>query len=273
MKNALLSLLVLCLLGITSLYAEDPKGPITPLNASQVSKLDLSGKWVGKRKQHTADKRSYIEIFEYEFDLKQEGNLITGTSTILNANGEYAEMKIQGVIVGDKLHFREYEVKDAIRPEGRVWCFKSGELRIGRNGDRLVLFGATPSFMEIYNYPCTGGYTEIVKADNSNNLNAFQSEFSSENLVIDEQIGFNVFPNPYIDNTTIYYSVKNDSKVTVEIFDLNGRLVSNLFSGEQKAGGYQLIFNAKSSGYMSSTLIVKLTIGEDVYSRQIVQFQ
>ena len=87
------------------------------------------------------------------------------------------------------------------------------------------------------------------------------------------KISFNVFPNPYIDNTTIYYTVDNDAKVNVEIFDLNGRLITNLFSGNQKAGGYNVQFNAKTAGYMSGMFIVKLTINGEVYSRQIVQMQ
>lgn len=273
MKNLAYSFIALFLFAAFNTQAEDSKGTIATLNAKQVSKLDLSGKWIGKRKQYTADKRSYIEIFEYEFDLKQEGNIVSGTTTIINANGEYADMKIQGVIVGDKLHFREYEVKGAVRPEGKVWCFKHGELRIGKNGDNLVLFGSTGSSMEVYNYPCSGGYTEIVKADNSNNASALKADFSGENLIADEKISFNVFPNPYIDNTTIYYTVDSDAKVNVEIFDLNGRLITNLFTGNQKAGGYNVQFNAKTAGYMSGMFIVKLTINGEVYSRQIVQMQ
>src|SRR5258708_2303817 len=102
------------------------------LNAQQVSKLDLSGKWIGKRKQYSADKKSFIEIFQYEFDLKQEGNIISGTSTIINRSGEYADMKLEGVIIGNKFHFAEKEVKNAARPDGKVWCFKSGELFISK---------------------------------------------------------------------------------------------------------------------------------------------
>ena len=132
------------------------------LNASQVAKLDLNGKWSGKRRQYSWDKKSFIEIFQYEFDLKQEGDIVTGTTTIINSNGEYADMKLEGVLVGNKLHFAEKEVKSAIRPDGKVWCFKSGELYFAKDGDNLKLVGATPSYMEVYNYPCSGGETDLV---------------------------------------------------------------------------------------------------------------
>ena len=47
------------------------------LNAQVVSKLDLTGKWVGERKQYADDKKSFIKTFQYSFDLKQTGNIIT----------------------------------------------------------------------------------------------------------------------------------------------------------------------------------------------------
>jgi hypothetical protein len=127
-----MSALILALVFIFSGTTQAQEQRTTTLNAKQVSKLDVSGKWVGKRKQYSWDQKSYIEVFEYEFDLKQEGDIISGTTTIINSNGEYADMQIEGVLVGNKLHFAEKEIKSAIRPEGKVWCFKSGELFLKR---------------------------------------------------------------------------------------------------------------------------------------------
>src|SRR5436190_15261669 len=143
MKRFSITLFVISLMGVNMISAQESS---QILNTQQVSKLDLSGKWIGKRKQYSADKKSFIETFQYEFDLKQEGNIITGTSTIINSNGEYADMKLEGMIIGNKLHFAEKEVKGAARPDGKIWCFKSGELYIGKSGDNIKLIGATPSY-------------------------------------------------------------------------------------------------------------------------------
>ena len=89
MTRISLALLTLLFTATTG-FAQDSYTQI--LNAQQVSKLDLNGKWVGKRKQYSADKKSFIETFQYEFELKQEGDIITGTSTIINSNGDYADM-------------------------------------------------------------------------------------------------------------------------------------------------------------------------------------
>lgn len=242
------------------------------LNAAQVSKLDFTGKWTGKRKQYAPDKKSFIEVFEYEFDLKQEGNIITGTTTIISSNGEYADMKLEGVVIGNKLHFAEKEIKAAARPEGKVWCFKSGELNIVKEGDNLKLVGATPSFMEVYNYPCSGGETDLVKVDNSNNLSAVIS-MNGTASANEEQFSISAFPNPFIDNVGIYYNLNTDAKVKAEVYDISGKLVTTLFDGNQKTGNYNLTFTPKNFGSMSGIFIVKLAVNGDVFSRQIVQMR
>jgi hypothetical protein len=265
-----MSALILALVFIFSGTTQAQEQRTTTLNAKQVSKLDVSGKWVGKRKQYSWDQKSYIEVFEYEFDLKQEGDIISGTTTIINSNGEYADMQIEGVLVGNKLHFAEKEIKSAIRPEGKVWCFKSGELFFEKNGDQLVMFGKTPSYMEVYNYPCSGGFTYLTKADNSSNSASLKSDF--DNVNIEEKMNVSVFPNPFIENATVYYTLTEDAKVKVELYDMSGKMVTQLFEGNQKAGSYNNTFNGKSFGG-SGMLIVKLTVNGEVFSRQIVQMK
>jgi len=242
------------------------------LNATQVAKLDVSGKWSGKRNQYSWDKKSFIESFQYEFDLKQDGDIITGTSTIINSNGEYADMQLEGVLVGNKLHFAEKEVKSAIRPDGKVWCFKSGELYFAKDGDNLKLVGATPSYMEVYNYPCSGGETDLVKVDNSSNIQVLVNA-GTVTAGVDEKMTINVFPNPFIQTATIYYNLSGDSKVKAEVYDMSGKMVSSLFEGNQKSGSYNLSFDPKNAGSLSGIFIVKLVVNGEVFSRQLVQMR
>ncbi len=269
MKRISLTLIALFILLLPAVHAQDTRTNV--LDAKQVAKLDLNGKWAGKRQQYSWDKKSFIETFEYEFDLKQEGNLVTGTSTIITANGEYADMKLEGVVIGNKLHFHEYQVEGAIRPEGKVWCFKSGELYFAKDGDNIKLVGATSSYMEVYNYPCSGGFTDLTKVDNSTNLSALNTQFNANNLKVTEDMSISVYPNPFIDNATVYYNILNDSKVKVEIYNMSGKLVSTLFDGNEKAGNYNVTFDGKNTGDQSGLYIVKLSVGDEVYSRPLVQ--
>lgn len=269
MKSISTILLALLLTATGALNAQDSK---IILNAAQVAKLDVSGKWTGKRNQYSLDKKTFVESFQYEFELKQEGDIITGTSTIISSNGEYADMKLEGVLIGNKLHFAEKEVKNAIRPEGKVWCFKSGELYFSKDGDNLKLVGATPSYMETYNYPCSGGETDLVKVDNSMNLTTLTT-MSASKVGAEEKINISVFPNPFIDNANISYNLTEDAKVKTEVYDISGKLVTVLFDGNQKAGNYNLNFANKNYSSFDGIFIVKMTVNGAVYSRQLVQMR
>jgi hypothetical protein len=271
MKSITLTLLAVFMLFAGSGFAQSAE--VKPVSVQEATRLDLSGKWMGKRHQYTWDKKGILQTFEYEFELKQEGNLVTGVSTIINENGEYADMKLQGVIVGNKFIFEEYEVQSAVRPDGRVWCFKRGELSIVKRGESIALMGATASYMETYNYPCSGGFTDIVKADNSNNETAGNQRFDAINTDLDAGNLINIFPNPFIEKAVVNYTIAKDSKVSVEIFDMQGKQIAVLQEGTQKAGTYNLDFNAKSFGFFSGVYIVKMTVNGEIFSRQLVQMR
>ena len=252
--------------------AQDAKAQI--LTSAQVAKLDLNGKWSGKRMQYSADKKSFVETFQYEFDLKQDGNIITGTSTIIDQNGNFADMNLEGVLVGNKLAFREFAINNAIRPEGKIWCFKSGELNFAKDGEKINLVGATASYMEQYNYPCTGGVTNITKVDNSSNIEALSTMTPATTTTrVENRINIEAYPNPFVDNANIGYTLTDEAKVSVEVYDMQGKLVTSLFEGNQKTGSYNLNFNGKNFATGSGIYIVKLTVNGDVYSNQMVQMR
>jgi len=270
MKKISVTLLAFLIVAVAN--AMNPEAKYQILSGSQVAKLDISGKWAGKRNQYSWDKKSFIETYQYEFDLKQEGDIVTGTSTIISSNGEYADMKLEGVIIGNKLHFAEKEIKSAIRPDGKVWCFKSGELYFAKDGDNVKLVGSTPSYMEVYNYPCSGGETDLVKVDNSSNLQVLVNA-GSVSAGTAEKMNINIFPNPFIQTATAYYNLTEDSKVKAEVYDISGKLVTSLFEGNQKAGNYNVSFDAKNAGSLSGIFIMKLVVNGEVYSRQLVQMR
>jgi hypothetical protein len=52
------------------------------------------------------------------------------------------------------------------------------------------------------------------------------------------------YPNPFNPSTTIKYSVKQNEFVTLDIFDVSGRIVSSLINDYRTAGEYNVNFNA-----------------------------
>ncbi|RJP72558.1 MAG: T9SS C-terminal target domain-containing protein [Ignavibacteriales bacterium] len=56
----------------------------------------------------------------------------------------------------------------------------------------------------------------------------------------------NAYPNPFNPSTTISYSIPEEAKVNIEIYDMLGRRVTTLFDGVKTAGKYQTTWNAEN---------------------------
>ena len=79
------------------------------------------------------------------------------------------------------------------------------------------------------------------------------------------------YPNPFDGMTTISYTNKEDGQVSVDVFDMKGALVSNLFSGLVKAGEQNLIeFDA---GNLSESMyIVRYTTATEIKHLKLMLF-
>ena len=246
---------------------------LTKLTPAELNTIDLSGKYTGKRHQFTSDKKSILQSFEYELNIVQTGNLISGTSTIIKENGEYGDIKLRGMIVGDKFYFEEYEILNQDKDPNFIWCFKSGALSIRKNSDNMLkLVGATESFMSDSYLPCTGGTSDLTKVDNSNNFKIDEAAASA--TTAEEVNNMNVFPNPFVESTQINYTLAANSTVTLEVFDITGRKITTLENNTAKnAGTYSVDFSAKAAGLAAGVLIAKLTVNGKVYSNEMVQMK
>ena len=243
------------------------------LTPAELNTIDLSGKYTGKRHQFTSDKKSILQSFEYELNIVQTGNLISGTSTIIKENGDYGDIKLRGMIVGDKLYFEEYEILNQDKDPNFIWCFKSGALSIRKNSDNMLkLAGPTESFMSDSYLPCTGGTTDLTKVDNSNNFRVDQT--AGTTAISEEVDNMNVFPNPFVEAAKINYTLSANSTVTLEVFDITGRKITTLENNAAKnAGTYSVDFSAKAAGLAAGVLIAKLTVNGKVYSSEMVQMK
>jgi hypothetical protein len=236
------------------------------LHEKSISKFDVSGKWVGKRHQYTSDHKGILQTFEYEFNLTQEGNIVTGTSSIYGTNGDYGDMKLRGVIVGNKLMFEEYEILSENHSNPlRTWCFKAGELCFAKDGNKVKLIGATSSHIPYYNVPCSGGYTHLEKIDDgaqaidlSKNLS---SKFNEDNFV------FTALPNPFTDKTKIALTIQDDSQVELTVLDMSGKTVSELYSGKLPKGQHEFIFDAQKNQISATNYIVVVKLHGETHSR------
>jgi len=78
--------------------------------------------------------------------------------------------------------------------------------------------------------------------------------------VLTEYRLYNNYPNPFNPTTTLRYELPKDSRVTLSVFDINGREVARLVNETQPAGCYSLIWNAGEIG--SGIYFYRIQAGE-----------
>jgi hypothetical protein len=71
---------------------------------------------------------------------------------------------------------------------------------------------------------------------------------------------FIAYPNPSASNVNISFTTVTDEKVTLELFDVNGKLIKVLYQGESKKH-IPLSFNLKTSSLPAQLYFVRLTSG------------
>ncbi len=76
------------------------------------------------------------------------------------------------------------------------------------------------------------------------------------------------YPNPFNAATTISYSLPEQSKICIEVFDILGRKVQTLFEGEQPAGIHSLTWNADS--FSSGIYFYKLSAADIIRTEKML---
>ena len=79
-----------------------------------------------------------------------------------------------------------------------------------------------------------------------------------------------ISPNPVADNGSITLSILNNSKVEIGIFDLSGKYVGNIFSGNVNAGVQEFAFDATSISSGIYFIQVKADNGKIISSTKLV---
>lgn len=231
-------------------------------------KYDLSGKWVGTEIQYD-ETGTFIKVkFDIVFDFVQDGNKVTGTSYIKDKlHEDVGYMNIRGYVIGDKLHFEEYELTgQQWETPNRVWCFRTGELDLTKIRRKMQLSGDYDSYAAYDYRPCRDYCHTVVQKDagEDDQPEVADHKFSS----FDEDNLITVAPSPFRDQTTLSYTLTENAKVQLDVFDLSGRKVVEIINGNQVAGKYRQVFEA--AGNPPGSYLVRLFVNDKLYTKQVV---
>jgi len=99
---------------------------------------NISGTWKGIITQNEGGYRSNYDM---ELVLKQDGNKVTGRSTV-RVDDIYAIMDLEGEIISDGyFRFQERQIIEAKTAESLEWCIKRGQLLLKFEEDEVKLEG------------------------------------------------------------------------------------------------------------------------------------
>jgi len=77
-----------------------------------------------------------------------------------------------------------------------------------------------------------------------------------------------VYPNPFNPSTTITYYVPKFSNISIDIYNMNGQIVYNLYTGLKNPGDYSITWNA--SNMSSGIYLIKLVSGSFVETQKVI---
>jgi hypothetical protein len=201
-------------------------------------------------------------------DLVQLANIIlsnglareeaTPTEAVLKYGHGKLALSSDGLLGGMQLHtIGEYTIIDNNMSEG--WQLLTG--------DNIILIYSTDGS----DLPETALFTyegdllileSIVAAWNGVAVMA-------ENRLIpaDYSLG-NAYPNPFNPVTNITFALPEDGRVSLSIYNLQGRLVEELISGTMHAGYHRIVWNANQ--YSSGMYFIKMQSGEFISNQKLM---
>lgn len=208
-----------------------------PLTDSWTQKTDLAGLTRYHAAAFAIANKGYIgtgehsdgiylnDFWEYTPDCETPGGLIT-----TNIKSVSAKVNWSAVALAQK-----YSVR--YRKTGTMPWIKTTALS---NFKKLT--GLTPSTQ----------YDWSVKSvcDTANNVSSDWSasqNFTTKPLKLDggdgTEVSLEIYPNPFAASTTVSFSLPENSRVTIGLFDLSGRKVKTLLDEYLEAGSYEIPMN------------------------------
>ena len=76
------------------------------------------------------------------------------------------------------------------------------------------------------------------------------------------------YPNPFNPSTTFKYEIPKESYITLKVYDILGREVATLVNGQQKAGYYEIDWNASNNS--SGVYFYKIQAGGFVDTKKMI---
>jgi hypothetical protein len=155
--------------------------------------------------------------------------------------------------------------------DGEMWLGTAGQPVDGRYAlaESLLMFADEDgedgtiycSELSIWAVPLTD--EQVTQLGDVNTIPTAVADITMNN----SDLGQN-YPNPFRNNTTFDYKIRETGKVSFRVMDINGRTVKMIEKGTQDAGNYRLELNA---GDMNEGIyFMQMKSGNNVCTRKFI---
>jgi PKD repeat protein len=145
-----------------------------------------------------------------------------------------------------------------------TWSFDGGTATPGTGaGPQSVVWtslGTKTVTLTLDNNGCSSTYTDTVQVSKNNGINT---------VGLDAIDAINVVPNPSSGQTNIIISMASETNITIAAYDMAGRLVSTIYSGDLGTGEKSIAFH--SENISSGIYLIKATDGRSFVQKRFVK--
>ena len=135
------------------------------------------------------------------------------------------------------------------------------EFKVLRDGKLIELAGYVPTWSD-NGFLIVSSLTEALVLPESFSLDKEAIELPQSITL------YRAYPNPFNPATTLTFSVPEDINVILEVYDINGRIISKLKDNTMKAGYHSVVWNADS--YSSGVYFVKMQAGDFLKTQKLL---
>ena len=90
----------------------------------------------------------------------------------------------------------------------------------------------------------------------------------AQKTIADKYSLLNIYPNPFNPVTSVNFTLPIESEISLEVYNLQGRMVELLASGNMQPGQHSITWNADS--HSSGVYFVKMIAGDYVDTQKLI---
>ena len=114
----------------------------------------------------------------------------------------------------------------------------------------------------------------INKSEESDICDKKRMQLLDSDLCNDEFFGYYstvIYPNPFSDYLNIDFYLIKDDRLKIELYDLNGKLITQYEKGNAPKGFLPVVFNVPNHQISAGVYILKIEIGAEKMVKKLIK--